>query len=139
MPNGDDGIGLGTGNRSATDNNLVVGYSPTDFFYVNVARQYNVNVDPETCAKIDPYNDKYWTPKCDKDHIFDNSANCIQKELCKNKDAADQLIKTQNVTTGTDVKYNDVKVQHNNELMFTCNLGIGIIFVAALIYKNITK
>jgi hypothetical protein len=143
MPDADnDGIGLGSGNRSATHNDLVVGYSPTDFFYQKAEKQYNRNqynfsTDPITCGNLDPYNDDLWAPLCGFDNIYDNSANCIQKELCKNKDAADQLTKTQSVTTGTDVKYQDVKMQHNSELMFSVNLGIGIIFVAGLIYQNV--
>ena len=126
------GIGIGTGNRSMTDNNIVVGYSPSDFFYVDAINRGTF--DPNECAALNPY-DKMWDIKCTTE-ILDNSANCIKKELCKNKDAAEALTATQTVTSGKDIKYIDTKTQYYNEMMFSVNLGIGILFVSTLIYQG---
>lgn len=128
-------LGLGTGNRSKTDNNIVVGYSPTDFFYVDAMHRGEMPT-PEQCTAMKPY-DPYWDLSCNADHITDNSGVCLQKELCKNRDSAEWLVKSQNVYAGTDAKYSDTLSQYNQEWMFTINLGIGLLFVSGLIYKNV--
>ena len=115
----------------STDNQYTIGYSPNDFFYVNVQ---NVPAD-DTCAML--LNDSSTLDmKCNNQSFQDNSTNCINYALCKNKSLANTLQKYQGTSNGASEKYSDSTTMFNSTLLNTANLTIGIIVLVYLVYKN---
>jgi hypothetical protein len=133
-------------------NNALVGYSPNDFSYVNAsygncnANKPLGNVVGKTIGTTTiteaslSFTDPAWDTICDsKNHplwFSDNSANCINVELCKNKANADKLLGLGSSGQGTKEKYMNEKMNYDNLLMNSINLGIGIVFLLFVIYKN---
>lgn len=112
--------------------NIELSYSPTDFFYV----KYN-DLMPTDCNELAAdMNSLTWDTSCNDTYFKDNSMNCVQKELCKNKDKADILEKTNNTHKGLDKNYIDSSMQYDIAFVDVINLGIGIIFAIFIIYKN---
>jgi hypothetical protein len=64
----------------------------------------------------------------------DNSFNCYKKELCHNRELADEITKMQEDHLGTEENYNNSKASYNNELLKTGNLTMGILGLMILIY-----
>jgi hypothetical protein len=114
-------------------NNVVVGYNPNDFFYADAIQQGVMPTDSQ-CIKLKPY-DHTWDISCGS-WFSDNSGNCIKKELCINKDKAEYLSGVENKHMGADEKYMNDRMSYDNVLLNTINLGIGILFLIIVIYKN---
>jgi hypothetical protein len=114
-------------------NNMIVGYSPHDFFYVD-AENRNMMPSDEKCKELKP-DDQKWNSECGE-HFKDNSGNCIAKELCKNREKAVFLQSLENSHSGSTEKYMNEKMNYDNVIMNTINLGIGILFLIVIIYKN---
>ena len=115
-------------------NNVTVGYSPNDFFYADAIGQ-GVMPSDEECKKLDPYSHT-WDISCNA-WFRDNSGNCIKRELCVNKDKADHLTSIENNHSTSVEKLMNEKMSYDNVLLNTINLGIGVIFLLVVIYKNI--
>jgi len=117
-------------------NNIIVGYSPNDFFYVDAINQGVMPTDDE-CKELDPYSGT-WDVSCGS-WFSSNSDNCIKKELCINKDKAGYLSKVENTHSSSNEKYMNEKMNYDTVLLNTINLGIGVTFLLVIIYKNINK
>ena len=149
--------------------NVILGYSPTDFFYID-AQKSNFFDDTICGNNLHVYNsygkigtanylDNKWDKICsinidDNGNVFagnmggitsgnvelstflDNSYNCLNVAFCKNRDYAKKIIHNNNVHGGEETKYYDSKTEYDIAIMDVINLGIGIMFVIALIYKN---
>jgi len=114
-------------------NNVIVGYSPNDFFYADAISQGVMPTDDD-CVALKPY-DQTWDVSCGS-WFSDNSGNCIKKELCINQDKANVLTDIQGKHSSADEKYMNEKMNYDNVLLNTINLGIGIVFLLFVIYKN---
>ena len=133
-------------------NNVVVGYSPNDFYYVqaqkdntmptetectrlklngNVIVNGSTIIDGTILSSIDPA----WDTIC-KNNFSNNSSNCVKKELCKNRDKSNSLTSLESSGLGAKEKYMNEKMNYDSILMNSINLGIGIIFLLVVIYKN---
>jgi hypothetical protein len=115
-------------------NNMVVGYSPGDFFYSSVENPPN----KEKCHKL-----LSLSIPCASNFI-DNSQNCIQLELCKNNDAVKQMYNQNASKWGTDELNYDTLTIYRTEYIFMWNLGIAIVGMLVAIYylfsgSNITS
>uniref|UniRef100_A0A6C0JE29 Uncharacterized protein n=1 Tax=viral metagenome TaxID=1070528 RepID=A0A6C0JE29_9ZZZZ len=117
----------------AAEKNIVVGYSPNDFFYVDAIQQGVMPTDQE-CRKLKPLDQK-WHNLCGS-YFIENKDNCIKKELCINKSKAEYLTNIESKHTGSDEKFMNNKQSYDNVLLNTINLGIGILFLVIIIYKN---
>ena len=113
--------------------NVVVGYSPNDFFYADAANRGLMPSDT-VCASLKPY-DQTWDVSCNS-WFSDNSGNCINKELCINKDKVQYLLKTENDHSGANEKYSNAQTSYQNVLLNTINLGIGVLFLIVIIFRN---
>jgi len=134
-------------------NNVLVGYSPNDFYYVQ-AEQSNL-ISPNTdCNGLTvrgnvtlpngitindgsslSLTDPAWDIICNN-YFSQNQDNCLKRELCNNKNKASQLGDLQNTKLGAMEKYMNEKMNYDSILMNTINLGIGIVFLIVVIYKN---
>jgi hypothetical protein len=134
-------------------NNVLVGYSPNDFYYVQ-AEENNI-IDPSSdCDKLNvngnitlsngttitngsslPLTNPAWDTICNN-YFSENQENCVKRELCNNKNNATQLGDLQNSKSGAMEKYMNEKMNYDSILMNTINLGIGIVFLIVVIYKN---
>ena len=110
-----------------------IGYSPNDFFWINAKDQKYMPADTE-CDRLMSLTD--WETKCDAHNFESNSDDCINKELCNNKDYATKIVNNENKNNGTDKKYTDSKQRYDVALMDMINLGIGICFTVYIIYRN---
>jgi hypothetical protein len=114
-----------------------VGYSPNDFFYNTV----NINdatydtmckglqVNSDTCSSsstwlADPPGSK------EKTNL---QKNCINLELCKNRDNAKWLANTQMVHSGAAERLSDTRAAYNKSTIMSINLAIGIAGIAYVI------
>jgi len=72
-----------------TSNNVIVGFSPNDFFYYQAQHEDLMPKNDKdfdgSCNALD-INATSWDLSCSQIHFNDNSYNCIAKELCRNKD-----------------------------------------------------
>jgi hypothetical protein len=116
-------------------NNILIGYSPNDFFYTQAG---SAMPNARDCSNLDIYNAS-WDLTCNNANFFDNSANCINMQLCRNKEKAEFLIENENSHTDAQKRSSDMKIVYDRNVMNSVNLGIGILFVAFLIYRNIRK
>ena len=113
--------------------NIELSYSPNDFFYVNS----DIMPKAEECANFAKFSQAEWDLSCnDSGRFKDASMNCVQKELCINKDKAEKLESKVNAHKGLDKNYIDSSMQYDIAFVDVINLGIGIIFAIFIIYKN---
>ena len=112
--------------------NIVVGYSPTDFFYVK-AKENNTMPTKEDCSNASMVD---VSKTCNIDNYNNNKYDCITAELCKNKDNVSLLSKLQNKHSGSDQNYLDTNQEYKMAFTQTINLGIGIILIIGLIAQN---
>ena len=109
--------------------NIVVGYSPTDFFYV---KAQELNIMPDDCNAITNTTDT----QCNIDNYNANKVNCMNTALCKNKDNVTLIGKLQNKHSGSDQNYLDTTQEYNLTVTNSINLGIGILVLIGLIIQN---
>jgi len=119
--------------------NVVISYSPNDFFYVKFDEQNNSStIDNNVCNPLKPYD--ILDTKCNTDNYNSNGTNdkinCNLKELCKNKEKAEELQLIQNNHSGSGQNYLDTKDSYNTAFLRLFNLGVGIFIIIGLIYKN---
>jgi hypothetical protein len=118
--------------------NVVISYSPNDFFYVKFDEQNNSStIDNNLCSPLKPYAN--WDTSCNTDNYNtsqNNKINCNLKELCKNKEKAEELQLIQNNHSGSGQNYLDTKDSYNTAFLRLFNLGVGIFIIIGLIYKN---
>jgi hypothetical protein len=134
-------------------NNVLVGYSPNDFYYVQAEQNNELNPSSD-CDKLTvngnvylpngntiaygsslSLNDPAWDIICNG-NFSQNKDNCLKRELCNNKNKATELQDLQNTKLGAMEKYMNEKMNYDSILMNTINLGIGIVFLIVVIYKN---
>jgi hypothetical protein len=120
--------------------NVVISYSPNDFFYVKFDEQNNNSstIDNNLCFPLKPYDNL--DTNCNTDNYnsngTNNKINCNLKELCKNKEKAEELQLIQNNHSGSGQNYLDTKDSYNTAFLRLFNLGVGIFIIIGLIYKN---
>jgi hypothetical protein len=115
-------------------NTILVGYSPNDFFYADADSQ-GIMPTKEECSNMKPY-DILWDTSCNIINFPDQSGNCINKELCKNRDYVSNLYNVEQTHSGANEKYFNVKDQYDALFMNTVNLGIGCLFLGGVIIQN---
>ena len=109
--------------------NIVIGYSPTDFFYV---KAQEMDIMLTNCDSITIPSKE----KCNIDNYGDNKIECINAALCENKDTAILINKLQNKHSGSDQHYLDTNQEYKLTLTNSINLGIGIVILIGLIIQN---
>ena len=115
-------------------NTVLVGYNPNDFFYANADELGNMPSD-RNCNDLSPYDDS-WNDKCKFDKFQDNSKDCVNIELCKNKDYAKKLMNTNKGNANSDEKYYNIKEHYDVLFMNSISLGIGCGFLVWFLFKN---
>jgi hypothetical protein len=115
-------------------NTVLVGYNPNDFFYSN-ADELGAMPTNNKCNDLKPYDDD-WNDKCRLDNFEHNSIDCINVELCKNKDYANKLANINKGNANSDEKYYNIKEHHDKLFMNSINLGIGCVFLFWFIFIN---
>jgi hypothetical protein len=122
-----------------TSNNIIMGFSPNDFFYYQVQAE---NLMPSDNAKFDiscntlDIHNPTWDTRCNSILFKDNSYNCIYKEICKNKEKVNKLSDIQTVHSGSDGKYLDTTIKYTNNITDTINLIVGVIGLSIYIMQN---
>jgi hypothetical protein len=114
-------------------NTIFVGYSPNDFFY-STADYLAIMPSDSACKTMKPY-ESIWNTSCNATNFADASLNCINKELCKNKDYSTKLLKINKGNANSDEKYYNVKQEYDTIFMSSINLGVGCLFLLILILK----
>jgi hypothetical protein len=109
--------------------NVVVGYSPTDFFYV---KAQELNIMPMNCENLTIPSDN----QCNTDNYNTNKLHCMNAALCKNKDNAILIGKLQNKHSGSDQHYLDTNQEYKVTVTNSINLGIGILILIGFIIQN---
>jgi hypothetical protein len=113
--------------------NVILGYNPNDFFYADALNRGIMPTDAN-CNDLN-IHDQSWDLSCNS-WFADNSGNCIKKELCINKEKVEYLLNTENNHSGADEKYSNAKTNYQDVLLNTINLGIGVLFLIIIIFRN---
>jgi len=107
---------------------VYIGYNSKDFYYLDAMNRGAPYAPTDKKCLI--LKDK--DIKCDHQSFVDTSLNCIQKEMCKNKELVDSL-GIQHAYNGGQQKYDDYNEDYYYHLMRTLNLGVGICIIISLI------
>jgi hypothetical protein len=120
---------LSNKNAALNGGDLLMGYSPNDFFY-------SLAADSELagCSTINPLANS-WDTSCNSVNFADNSNNCVLQQLCLNKEFGEKLNLAQNNQTGADERYLNSQSVFEYTLINIANLGIGVVVLMALIWK----
>jgi hypothetical protein len=121
-----------------SSSDIIVGYNKNDFFYVNAENTNGILSASDCTFDVDLHN-TIWDTSCNETHFVDNSANCLKKELCINKEYANTIKHMQQNHSGADEKYENAKQVYDQTFARTLNLGGGILVLLMLIYKVTTK
>jgi len=111
--------------------NIYLGFSPGNFYYVNAASNGAEFAPDDDVCKTRINEDI----KCDHANFKDNRDNCLQQEMCKNKDLALALNAEFN-NNGGNIKLEDFQHSYDSYFLRVANLGIGIL---AMIYVMMSK
>ena len=117
---------------------IIVGYNKNDFFYVNAEDTANQQLTSSDCTFSVGLHDPIWDISCNSTHFVDNSANCLTRGLCINKEYAGKLQSMQQNHSGAGEQYDNAKRVYNQTFAHTLNLGSGIIVLLILMYKMST-
>lgn len=118
-----------------TTNNILVGFSPNDFFYAQAQDENIMPKDPNFCPSINMYNPT-WDSSCNSINFIDNSYNCISKELCKNLDKVKKISQHQTQHSESEGKYLDTSSLYNFSFMNIINISIGTLALFIFIVRN---
>lgn len=121
-----------------SSSDIIVGYNKNDFFYVN-AETNSGALTAANCTMNVGLHDPIWDVSCNAKHFVDNSANCMVKELCINKEYANKIKSMQQNHSGADEQYENAKQVYDQTFARTLNLGSGIIVLLLLMYKITTR
>lgn len=122
--------------------NIIMGYSPNNFFYSQAG---NMPSDTDCDQKYDDAGSVLkksdgttttWDALCNENNFMDNSGNCINRQLCINKKQVDFLVENENSHLDAEKRNTDMKVVYDRTIMDSVNLGIGIIFILFIIFRN---
>jgi len=121
-----------------SSSDIIVGYNKNDFFYVN-AETNSGALTAANCTMNVGLHDPIWDVSCNATNFVDNSANCMIKELCINKEYANKIKSMQQNHSGADEQYENAKQVYDQTFARTLNLGSGIIVLLLLMYKITTR
>ena len=72
---------------------------------------------------------------CQGEEFNNNRQDCLDTQLCKNKDYSVKILDMQKSHTASEQKYDDSQSIFNRELFKTANLTIGIMGLVVLVYR----
>ena len=72
---------------------------------------------------------------CQGGKFNNNRQDCLDTQLCKNKDYSVKILDMQKSHTASEQKYDDSQSIFNRELFKTANLTIGIMGLVVLVYR----
>jgi len=72
---------------------------------------------------------------CQGEEFNINRQDCLDTQLCKNKDYSVKILDMQKSHTASEQKYDDSQSVFNRELFKTANLSIGVIGLVVLVYR----
>jgi len=72
---------------------------------------------------------------CQGGEFNNNRQDCLDTQLCKNKDYSVKILDMQKSHTASEQKYDDSQSIFNRELFKTANLSIGIMGLVVLVYR----
>jgi uncharacterized sporulation protein YeaH/YhbH (DUF444 family) len=125
--------------------NLTVAYNPNDFFYysANFSDGTKITNDSTDNTKCVTYIaaagniEIVGNIDCRTSTISGNTDlmnTCYNKELCINRDNANQLLQLQTNHDGATTRKDDVSMDYNRELLKSYNLAIGCLGVLTVFY-----
>jgi hypothetical protein len=101
-------------------------YKPSDFFY------YNSNLTPSLtdCSNLMIFS------HCDETDPSwnDISFNCYRKELCVNKNLANEVLRSHTTNLETETRKNDIELVYNHSKLYSLNLMGGIVTMFVLMW-----
>jgi hypothetical protein len=92
-------------------------------------------ISDASCSELNPRAD-HWNIDCNSTNFIDNSGNCINRQLCVNKEKTKDLLDTQSGHLENEKRYTDERLKYDKAVMNAINLGIGIVFVIFIIFRN---
>lgn len=104
-------------------------FNKRDFFYFSPKTQNK----PPNCYGFS-VKSKEKDEYC-KSNIYINDPFCYQRELCKNKENVEHVLKYFSSADGSSERYKDIKQFLNSQYIYTINITIGIIVALYFIHK----
>ena len=112
------------------DSLYVVGYSKNDFYYVDAS----FTSDKFYLCTNDTIKNFDISNRCTDASFNDNSSNCMNNQLCKNKEYADKIESIVNSHLGSGENYQDVNKLYQEQYKKMINNGLSIAFVIFMIF-----
>jgi hypothetical protein len=117
-------------------NNILVAYSQNDFFYnaVNYTDSDYNNMCGNLLANEATYNcksDETWASY--DSALTDKQTNCVNLELCRNRDTAGFLKNIKSVHSGAEERLSNTQASYNKSMIMTVNLAIGVVGIGYVI------
>jgi len=113
----------------------------SDFFYYS-----NILPDKPTNCSSYNINDTNIDQNCENNPNYSPDGTqsgtafyCYQRELCKNKSLTDNIVNTTYINGGSETRYEDFEKSMKRDILFTFNLGMGILFTSIFIYHVVSK
>lgn len=127
---------------------FVVSYNDNDFYCnligLNILKQIDNNITNVDDFCKDPVTSSifYKTNNCSNELIYDNNnlpkSKCaIMNQICQNKKNQENLKELQTTHSAANSRYQDMDSFYNTEVLKTANLGIGILILVSIIYRNL--
>jgi len=114
--------------------NIVMGYSPNDFFFMD-AKDRKVMLSDQSCNAMKP-EESSWDVSCNAVHFLDYSLNCVNRALCLNSKKVGYILTKEGSHKDSNEKYKTEQIKYEMTVMDIVNLGIGILFAIIIIYRN---
>lgn len=118
-----------------TNNNILIGFSPNDFFYAQAQHDNIMPKDPAFCPSIKMYNST-WDTSCNSLYFSDNSYNCLAKELCINSDKATKITQYNSQHSESEGHYLDTYMSYKNSFTNIANISVGVLTLFIFILRN---
>ena len=118
-------------------NSILLAYSQNDFFYnaVNYTDSDYNNMCGNLFANEDTYNctsEQTWS--LTGSTVTDKQTNCMNLELCRNRDTAGFLNNIKSVHSGAEERLSNTQASYNKSMIMTVNLAIGIVGIGYVIF-----
>lgn len=113
--------------------------------YEKYYSEYFPDIPTDCDTNITKYNinDIEIDDNCSSEPIYSpdgtqqNGQYCYQREMCKNKVLTDKMTELNYITNGSHIRYTDSEKSMSLDVIYTINIGVGILITSILILKNI--
>lgn len=129
-------------NNKEPQNQYILSYNNDDFYCNSIGLTTikdidpNINVDLTTFCKNPTSNGNFYNQNNCSSYNNNNVSCNLINQLCENLNNFNQIKEIQTTHSASNSRYSDINSFYKTELLKSVNLGIGILILSFVIYKN---